>query len=916
VAERFNALVLKTKDFSGPWVRIPPSPKKTRGIVQLGRTLVFKIKYVGSNPTTFVFQFVVFVIFFSLILKFMLFSTKFVTFRLSFSQLVSLGVHIGHSFANSLIYSSWMIYAFRQELCLMNLYKFVYMFRMGFNFIDHSIFKGRPIWFANKDRSFDLYIRYFANKCGEFSSTLYWIRGMVSNFREIAKTYKKNFKISGLVKTGKFKLFDLNFKNWVLTRYTWPGVVFVSSVHSNYFVANEATSAGIPCLGIADTDAFSQSCTIAIPGNDDSIDCIIFYNGLVTEYILYRKFVYIFLWFLNIRRAKRLLSFEHWFSIKKSNGVLFSNFGSLFSRPFFRFNLHKLSLQLFFSRDSWFGNVYEQLTILKEKIIDFSISKVINFFESSQKRSSFFFRSFFFSHVWSPKNLFKRRRKFLRKRKSPFVFLRKILQIKFFSFKNFKYLYFFLGLRKKKALKKKLLVALHFYFLLFYFYYSSFTNVKKQAHFKVFGKFFKFDRNYKRNKYLNKKNKYFKNNRNFYGRNNKYIKNNNNRNFYGRNNKYFKNNRNFYGRNNKYFKNNRNFYGRNNKYIKNNNNRNFYGRNNKYIKNNNRDLFYSAPKNKYIKNNKSRVFKRTLAGSLKKIKVFRRNTFLYLNKKKKHKLLNKLKKIMLYSLLLGFFLPKKNKISLASPLFFLGKKFKTSFKLKKNKTFKKVFRLAVKKLSLLKKRQKFYSLNFFSKINNIKNKRRKLKMLSFFRRKQRHISIKLQKIRKVLHLFNSQGKKFSKSKHKHSAKLHFYNGNKNSLVVFGGRKPLSAVQVKQNKKIMNNFKAIAKMKFMQSVKPFKKPLPKSYNTAKFLRKQRRNRFQLAWKGLSFKFFVGFLSFNAIVGSYFWYRVNDFLIFKPFIFRFIQQYKRISYFNARVKEKKMRFFFWNLNFIAV
>ena len=55
------------------------------------------------------------------------------------------------------------------------------------------------------------------------------------------------------------------------------------------------TLAMIPCMGIVDTNTHAQSCSIAVPGNDDSIECIIFYNELVSEYILFRKFVYVFI---------------------------------------------------------------------------------------------------------------------------------------------------------------------------------------------------------------------------------------------------------------------------------------------------------------------------------------------------------------------------------------------------------------------------------------------------------------------------------------------------------------------------------------------------------------------------------------------------------------------------------------------
>ena len=51
---------------------------------------------------------------------------------------------------------------------------------------------------------------------------------------------------------------------------------------------------------------------MAVPGNDDSIDCVILYNELISTYILACKFGFILLWYVNIRLKKRLLRFDEW----------------------------------------------------------------------------------------------------------------------------------------------------------------------------------------------------------------------------------------------------------------------------------------------------------------------------------------------------------------------------------------------------------------------------------------------------------------------------------------------------------------------------------------------------------------------------------------------------------------------------
>ncbi len=66
-----------------------------------------------------------------------------------------------------------MLYGFRTGICLINLLKFVNMFRIGFYALHNVVSRSRSIWFVNKDKTFDRFVRFFATKCGEFSSTFF-----------------------------------------------------------------------------------------------------------------------------------------------------------------------------------------------------------------------------------------------------------------------------------------------------------------------------------------------------------------------------------------------------------------------------------------------------------------------------------------------------------------------------------------------------------------------------------------------------------------------------------------------------------------------------------------------------------------------------------------------------------------------
>jgi ribosomal protein S2 len=69
--------------------------------------------------------------------------------------------------------------------------------------------------------------------------------------------------------------------------------VFISSVFTSAHPSKECSYASIPCLGIVDTNISGHITNMAIPGNDDSLDSMIFYNTHLSQYILEKKFSYI-----------------------------------------------------------------------------------------------------------------------------------------------------------------------------------------------------------------------------------------------------------------------------------------------------------------------------------------------------------------------------------------------------------------------------------------------------------------------------------------------------------------------------------------------------------------------------------------------------------------------------------------------
>jgi ribosomal protein S2 len=69
----------------------------------------------------------------------------------------------------------------------------------------------------------------------------------------------------------------------------------VSSGYYSQIVVKEALNAQIPCMAIIDTNFKGISVTMPIPGNDEGFYIMIFYNNIVSNFILLKKFFLFFL---------------------------------------------------------------------------------------------------------------------------------------------------------------------------------------------------------------------------------------------------------------------------------------------------------------------------------------------------------------------------------------------------------------------------------------------------------------------------------------------------------------------------------------------------------------------------------------------------------------------------------------------
>ena len=131
---------------------------------------------------------------------------------------------------------------------------------------------------------------------GVYFVTKRWIGGTLTNSGEVAKNYKKLKDIAEKLKDSnarskytKKELNDLEklrqklegFYGGISEMPTAPDAVFIIDTHQEHVAASEAKKAGVPTVGITDTNADPTIIDYPIPANDDAVGSV----KLITDYI-------------------------------------------------------------------------------------------------------------------------------------------------------------------------------------------------------------------------------------------------------------------------------------------------------------------------------------------------------------------------------------------------------------------------------------------------------------------------------------------------------------------------------------------------------------------------------------------------------------------------------------------------------
>lgn len=228
----------------------------------------------------------------------------------TFSQLLFFGVHIGHAWKMSILFSSWGMLGLRNSIWIIDLFITVCLIKKALGLIEIVILKRGNILFINHKRVMSAVVLKCALWCGQSVSTWKWVNGLLTNFKSIYNSLLKNLLYCDSVWGVEEKWRHLEGLSSI-SRI--PNIIFVSSMIESGLAVSEARTLRLPIISILDSNCDSRSVSFPIPGNDDSVVSIRLYHELTAKAVVISK-----LWILQ-KFAKILFSKV---SLSKAKGIL------------------------------------------------------------------------------------------------------------------------------------------------------------------------------------------------------------------------------------------------------------------------------------------------------------------------------------------------------------------------------------------------------------------------------------------------------------------------------------------------------------------------------------------------------------------------------------------------------------------
>ena len=220
----------------------------------------------------------------------------------SLEELLEAGCHFGHQVSRQNSKAKDYIFEARDKIHIIDLEKTKEGLEDGAKFIkDVAKNNGTLIVLGTKRQAETVLQEERKRLQSEEEQGLYfvtkrWIGGTLTNYSEVAKNYKKLKDLTAKLKDPKerAKYTKKELSDWDKSRAKLeafyggisdmpkvPTALFIIDTHLEHVAAGEAQKAGIPTVGITDTNADPTIITYPIPANDDAVGSL----KLIISYI-------------------------------------------------------------------------------------------------------------------------------------------------------------------------------------------------------------------------------------------------------------------------------------------------------------------------------------------------------------------------------------------------------------------------------------------------------------------------------------------------------------------------------------------------------------------------------------------------------------------------------------------------------
>ncbi|NMB91916.1 30S ribosomal protein S2 [candidate division WWE3 bacterium] len=203
-------------------------------------------------------------------------------------DMLDAGVHFGHQAKRWNPKMEKYIYTVSKNVHIIDLEKTEVALKEACGFLYEQSSLGKSIVFVGTKRQSKDVVELEAKRCGAMYVNERWVGGTITNFETIKKNLDKLLDLIKGREEGRFDVYtkrerlmiDRNIEKLqtsyggIVSLKKSPEVLFVIDPRREKTAVKEARRAGVPVVGIVDTNADPTEVNYSIPANDDAIKSV------------------------------------------------------------------------------------------------------------------------------------------------------------------------------------------------------------------------------------------------------------------------------------------------------------------------------------------------------------------------------------------------------------------------------------------------------------------------------------------------------------------------------------------------------------------------------------------------------------------------------------------------------------------